>query len=272
MSLGNAESVERYGNYELAIEPGTSSQALITLSGIGDMSSGHIAFEFRESMRAALGSVHGLFLRDTRRSWYNDPHGWEQLLSRLRDYLTDNQIRDITCFGLSMGGFGALILASELPVTRVVAMSPRTLLSPQPYFDRRNRDLLDRIDTLSHADALARLNPFVDYTLLFSIDEPEDTLHAFRALCSPVRLLATRGDHNIGHTLRMAGQLPAFMQAMMSGSTGLSSPEFGFAQPPHALQELAQAHLEAQPIPKIAKLAQHLPPEWVPGYVRRLFL
>lgn len=259
----------RFGVYEVAVHSASNShRALITLGGIGDMATGHIPFEFQHTAQQALPNVHGIFIRDTARSWYNHPEGWAELVAHLKQYLAQHHISEVTLMGLSMGGFGALVLSLYLPATQVVALSSRTRLLKKPHFDHRNIELVRAIPAIAHQNPLKHLNPATRYTLVFSIDEKEDTVHAGRGLKHSVQLLATRGDHNIGHALQVENKLEDFVKTIvMEGSAALSERDFGFFTPAFEHFWLAAAALDGYSQAALHAKAQALPQECWPSYL-----
>lgn len=174
----------QFGSFGLSVAPSDQPYAVIVCAGIGDMAKETPDFEMRDSCQEAFGqSVHQLFVRDTSRTWYQREQGWAELVEAISTYLLEHAVEHLAIVGLSMGGYGALELSRALPssVTQlfttfnVVALSTRTQLLPIPEFESRNADLVQQVYQLRQPALWQSLHPSARYTLVFALDELEDT-------------------------------------------------------------------------------------------------
>lgn len=74
--------------------------------------------------------VNKLFLKDTKKSWYNNripglSENADDLLDLLKSVTGDFKPENITCMGSSMGGYAALLFGLKMGVRRIVALSPQ---------------------------------------------------------------------------------------------------------------------------------------------------
>ncbi|WP_336269507.1 hypothetical protein [Vreelandella arctica] len=216
----------QFGNFGLSVAPSDQPYAMIVCAGIGDMEKETPAFEMRDSCQEAFGqSVHQLFVRDTSRTWYQREQGWSELVEAISSYLLEHTVEHVAIVGLSMGGYGALELSRALPPSvttslttfNVVALSTRTQLIPIPEFETRNTELIQQVYQLRQPALWQSLHPSACYSLVFAVDELEDTLHAwYVAQRQGIQLLASPGSHNIAHRLRVEGKLTRFLQQLFS--------------------------------------------------------
>tara|TARA_R110000796_G_scaffold219504_1_gene335509 strand:+ start:13251 stop:14063 length:813 start_codon:yes stop_codon:yes gene_type:complete len=216
----------QFGSFGLSVVPSDQPYAVIVCAGIGDMEKETPAFEMRDSCQEAFGhSVHQLFVRDTSRTWYQREQGWSELVEAIATYLLEHAVEHVAIVGLSMGGYGALELSRALPPSvtplfttfNVVALSTRTQLIPIPEFETRNTELIQQVYQLRQPALWQSLHPRARYTLVFALDELEDTLHAwYVAQRQDIQLLASPGSHNIAHRLRVEGKLTRFLQQLFS--------------------------------------------------------
>lgn len=259
----------QFGSFGLSIKPGEQPYAVVVCAGIGDMTKPHPDFEMRDSCQEAFGdSVHQLFVRDMSRAWYQQPEGWDALLEALGAYCLEHSIEHVAIMGLSMGGYGALELSRALPYAataslktfNVVALSTRTRLLPIPAFDFRNTELLRQIPPLRQPPLWQSLHSGAHYTLVFAIDELEDTLHAWHvARREDIQVLAATGSHNVAHQLRVEGKLTLFLQQLFSPSVSARLvAEVGFFPPKPAHFALAIARHDGYPVAQQEHIATSL--------------
>lgn len=275
----------QFGNFGLSVAPSDQPYAMIVCAGIGDMEKEIPDFEMRDSCQEAFGqSVHQLFVRDTSRTWYQREQGWSELIEAVSHYLLEHAVEHVAIVGLSMGGYGALELSRALPPSvttslttfNVVALSTRTQLLPVPEFESRNTELVQQVAQLRQPALWQSLHPSACYSLVFSVDELEDTLHAwYVAQRQDIQLLASPGSHNIAHRLRVEGKLSSFLQLLFSPTLqDHLVHEIGFFTPKSAHFALAIARNNGKPETDQQPLVEALPvqerPTKLAGYHHRL--
>lgn len=236
-----------YGNYALNVLPSAalSARALILVSGIGDLTQAVPDFDFSNTAHQLAGHATIMLVKDNGRSWYTQPNGWQDLLNALNSTLDDCGATDVTVMGLSMGGFGAFVLAHALPrINRVIALSTRAMLDPNDPYDQRNAQLIQKLHTPRPAQVNTLLRPSCNYTAVFSMDQPEDTVHAFRLDDTRIRRLASLGSHNIAQSIqeKAPNLLADFLVDCMNDLPDPAT--YGFFDPPPGIDTWAKNFID----------------------------
>lgn len=260
----SSPEIIKNGVYNYFIRPGKSLDLFISVSGIGDLEKNIVNFECVRSLGEALPDHHLIFVRDNSRSWYTNKDGWNELVVALTNYISANSINRVTIFGLSMGGFGALRLSKFVAATNVVALSPRTVLGSEGSFDPRNKIFFDQIRETEYGEAKDFLSADTSYTLIFSVDVMEDTIHAERMIGRKVKLLACRGDHNIAQSLQERGILIDFLQDSASDRITPEKYKFFNPKPEHFL--IASTYSKIGRPRERAQFLSEIDPSLVPEY------
>lgn len=256
-----SERTFRLGCYEVLVQPGQGDRLAVTCSGLGVPALDQMSFEFRRTLDQVAPGGHAVFIKDLSRSWYNSP-GLEAVAEFLDGYRREHGIRRSVGFGLSAGAFGILRLSREAGLDEVLALSPRSGFGPELALDQRSPEWVAAIRHLPLPD-LCELLPggSAALTVLFSIDEPEDSLQALRLQSVPgLRLLATRGPHNLAERLQALGRLNGVFSDLLAG-TPVDWAALGCFEPPAGLAGLARARLAHEALPAV-----DLPPERLPIY------
>lgn len=107
-------------------ECGESDQLLIIFSGAGEKSFN--CFNLLKNY-----PVNKLFIRDSTRSWYQQPvkDHWDNIdgmIDLIRRHTSQFDARNITCMGGSMGGYDAMVTAAKLSAGKALLFSPQTVL------------------------------------------------------------------------------------------------------------------------------------------------
>ncbi|MEM0988005.1 MAG: alpha/beta hydrolase-fold protein [Pseudomonadota bacterium] len=128
--------------------------------------------------------------------------------------------RRVILYGLSMGGFGAMVYASLIPGSVVLAISPQTTLDPAKVpWEKRFDYALGENWTGPFGDVDARAPAHAEAYVLYSpknrFDGPQiDRLEQFR----PITHLALRGNAHVpGGMLQESGLLKLVVQAVAAG-------------------------------------------------------
>lgn len=215
-------------------EDGTASTAVVTFSSVGHSSQKTQNPEFVKTLQNVAANPHTFHVMDTRRSWYNDTAS--SIVDALQPKLLP--FSKTVTLGSSMGGFGALYFASQLPhCRRAIAFAPQFSLSPKfmPMLDTRWVGFARRISNHVLDHALVEANQSVDYVIFYGADNVEDTLHAQRFMKFinlPLTIFFVEAcGHDVAHFIRDKGALPKLVEHLIAGSAM-----------PEAIQDILSAH------------------------------
>jgi hypothetical protein len=219
----DARTTHRFGGYEVMLVPGRDERLLVSVSSLGQPD-GTVPFEWVQTLDQRGGDQHVLYVRDTRQSWYNAAAGWTDLLDWLAAYQAAHYIRWTAAFGVSAGGFGALLLAEHLPLQRVVALCPQAGIDETAGFDQRYRSYWDRIGPMARPRAAQAFIGAPDVFCCFSVDAAEDVIHAdlLRQRNRCVLPVPFRGAHNLAGEFRLRDLTDAFITEVLA-----AAPDFG---------------------------------------------
>ena len=216
----SSEGSGEFGAYDVKIHEGTSRQLLIAFSGVGDVANNSdVRFEWGNSLVNACDQAHILFIKDNARSWYTDENGHQAVTEFIESYQTEHGIERTLAFGLSMGGYGALVFSTFAPFDDVVALAARSCVGEASRFDSRNRKLMAQIPEGPYSAVVERLKPATRYTFLSSLDQVNDLMHFYHhhRACPEGRFFVTRGNHNIGNEMNMRGEMGRFLAWLSNG-------------------------------------------------------
>ncbi|MCA1749462.1 MAG: hypothetical protein ABR601_00590 [Parasphingopyxis sp.] len=182
------KALDESGEILLGHNPGDHC-AVIIFSGIDNQTLLRTGTFYR--YLASLGAT-ALIVRDSRR--LNYVRGLRSLapdldgtIVRLREIVSDLGIEKISTFGLSAGGFGAIVYGLLLRARATLCFSPPSTMSPDiAEFDTRGSAFRRRIaraldekewDLLTWLDESSHSLPIAIY---FGEDHPQDPIHAAR--------------------------------------------------------------------------------------------
>lgn len=267
------ESDERtltFGHYDVLYKTGTGERLFISLSSVGDAKNDIMAFEWRKSLRQNIGDDSYIIIKDRTRSWFHSHEGFSDVIAFLKAFTIDNQVTYTLALGLSMGGYGALMISQHLKIDDVVAMSTIACVDEPGGFDGRYKHFLKDVVRSDNSDMIGKEVLTTNYLYLFAVDEVMDVLHAdLLAAKAPnnARFFAYHGDHNTGITLGRQGKTQDFVNLIMDGGfTDDAAKKLGlYPVGTELISLLAQFHRE-----KTEKgahgLAQALPRNLIPAY------
>jgi len=226
---------------------------VLCLSGVG---MGNVPVQREEFVGASLegGGSTALYFFDKLRSWFNG-EGIVERFSEVagREIETGGYGRTIAV-GNSMGGFGAVLMSSVVPLDVAIAISPQYSVDRRilPH-ERRWRSHIDAIETFRFPDLGPHFNATTRYYVLHG-HKGEDWRHIRRFPAAPnMRHMVFRGSgHNIAAHLKARDLLRPMMRAMMDAdesrlnelTAGLTVPPHGF---PRSLAGLAHRLLPDGP-------------------------
>jgi pimeloyl-ACP methyl ester carboxylesterase len=259
------DDVKEFGAYQAVIGQHVESDRLIiSLSGFGP-ETGEIPFESVHSFSGLESSPNLIYVKDNTRSWYTNRNGMKELVEYILDFVKANKIEDVTTFGISMGGFGAVLLARKIGANRAIALSPRTLVGPRCTFDNRNINYTRALKDIECDDIRELLGGGLALTVIFSIDDPFDATHASRLVGTGARVIASRGEHNIARTLKNRGELDSFLEACISDNIDME--RYGFFDPPPESLILGMNKIVQNSDAVTKTLLNSIPDEFVPEYL-----
>jgi pimeloyl-ACP methyl ester carboxylesterase len=195
--------------------PGAARRLVVVFTGFPDLPNGERTDEFVGSA-SADGENNVLFVTDRKGGWYSTEGLWTRIVGVIREVLEQRDIRELITLGVSMGGYGALLLPRDLRVRRAVAFAPQVTL---------DRDLVDddrwpSIDNPPERDLPATMRRSrTQYTVAAGVGNALDIAH-LDLLPDYGRvhryLLPTR-RHNVAAALKEAGLLAPVVGAALLG-------------------------------------------------------
>lgn len=208
-----------YG-YEVMEDKGEVDSLIVSISGIGNPELDRMLFELGGVFSKLNRRDHVIFLRDTRRSWFNDVEGYEDLLLYIRGYIQENEIKNVILIGMSMGGSGAIILAKDLLPSHTICINPQIFIGAGAApWDPRYVDLWGKIAEINHPN-LAKYLPHIGRcTIVASLDDIYDArqiLFIDGALPEDVSIYGIRSVHNVGQHLKQHGSWEDFVEALLN--------------------------------------------------------
>lgn len=208
-----------FGNYFIKVHEGNNDNLIVVFSGVGNVESSEVSFEWGGSLINNAKSSHVIFVKDNLRHWYTNTDGLQSLVDFLMTYSTKHNINKKIAFGLSMGGYGALVFSSLLYFDKVIALSSRSCIGRYAGFDGRNKELMNAIKE-SHFAILKKciFNRMSKYIFISSLDQVNDLKHLclLQNVCPEGFFYISRGDHNIGHEMNIRGSMSNFLKWILS--------------------------------------------------------
>jgi pimeloyl-ACP methyl ester carboxylesterase len=128
--------VLEFGNYRAHFVAADADRLVISMASRGRVA-GESQFEWGSTFNRLGLKSNFLYVKDISNSWYADPDGWDDLCEFVLTIIRERNIKWTVAFGLSMGGYGALLLASRLPLNRVIGFGPQTCIGAEAPFDQR---------------------------------------------------------------------------------------------------------------------------------------
>ncbi|WP_159995646.1 alpha/beta hydrolase-fold protein [Roseomonas sp. 18066] len=220
---GLQPGLQSFGGYELDFVPAegeAEGQLVIAATGLHAAGAPITVFDYRNSLMARPG-LDRVFLRDQKQSWYNAEEGWDALVAALRGLVAAGGYRQVTILGVSMGGYGALLLAATLPEARVLALSPSFTTDSAPF----GRGIIRYPQWFDDGHPAPR--PRAELTgdparllCLFGDRDVWDVVNA-RAFFDagwPQVFFCADGSHELGVYLKQAGRFARVMDRLLQGA------------------------------------------------------
>ncbi|WP_075219867.1 alpha/beta fold hydrolase [Acuticoccus yangtzensis] len=225
---------------KISHQPGAPGLAYVVFNGIALKMAGAQPDEFVKTLGE---EVTAYFVTDKARGWFNGID--ERVRAVLTSDMAANGVTRTVTIGNSMGGFGALVFARDLPgCTHAIAFVPQSSIKPNLVpFDKRYLKFARTVRRWTMPDAAAYFAPGIDYSVIHGTDGEEDTRHADR-LCAawPAmrRLRVAGGDHKAAQALKRRGvSLARLIHAIVSGAEDPAALVAGTAGPAPAAPPVA---------------------------------
>lgn len=201
--------------------PGEGRRVVAAFSGIGHGFGGMQRAEFVGTASQG-GRNTVLFLTDRRRSWYTAPGVVARMADAVGAELARAGLPACHTIGNSMGGYGAIRLARDMPVAVALAFSPQATMDrrliDEPRWDEY-RPAIVMADHLPLGDCLV---PQTRFWAVFGAASRREVAH--RNLLPDVPqltcLMLPGGGHNIVQLLKEADLLAPLVDAMMDDDAG----------------------------------------------------
>jgi len=164
-------------------------------------------------------SFNKLLIRDSSSSWYNGDIGnistnIDELEIYLKEIIHNFKKQDITFFGMSMGGYAALLLGTRLEVGKIVAISPQIILDENlPMPSIKNAGYKDISNTILEHDK-------TEIDLWFGSEEFSDYIHIHSILGRKnLNLYPVKGSyHNVFYHFKQRMVLDSFFDLYLSST------------------------------------------------------
>lgn len=200
---------------------GTSARPpvlVVAFSGIGHGLGGMQTEEFAGSATEKGGRNHVLFITDKQRSWFSAPGLMDEITDHVRKMAAEVGVASCVTIGNSMGGYGAVRLSREFPVSCAVAFSPQFSMHPDIVVETRWEEHRPFIDLSRHLPLSDCMAPPARYYLIFGGSSRSETKHRdLFPIFDGVTILSLPGaGHNIVQKIKEFGLLTALVQALFA--------------------------------------------------------
>jgi len=202
---------------EITHRPGDGTHAIISFAGIG-FGDGNIQItEFHKSLSGSPNDLY--FVIDKSRSWYNE--NFTKIRDLINTDLTRRNIARVSTIGNSMGGFGALIFASQFSGCRAaMAFTPQSTVDPSIVpWESRYLNLIQQVSVWNGLDATKSLSPDIRYDVFYGNSNSWDLQHASRlSACAHKSLrihIIPQAGHEVATYLKKTGALNAIIQKLL---------------------------------------------------------
>ena len=168
------------------------------------------------------GSNKVLFVTDRAASWYAAPGLWERICDLVQATCEHEETTELVTLGSSMGGYGAMLAARDLPVTRAIAFSPQVTMDRRILADDRWPD----VETVFGQPPIRSTAELVgkgetEFFVAVGGGCAPDKAHVDLLPEHPKlhRYVLPVAIHNIARSLKEAGHLPDLIAALIEGRT-----------------------------------------------------
>ena len=200
--------------------PGHTDRMLLAFAGMGP-ARGRRRNRLEFASIAAAGGHHVLFITYMRRSWYSRPGLRARIVREVETIARRENIRDLRAIGNSMGGFGAILFAADLPISHAAAFVPQIVMTPDvlalPQWNGSRHAICDTVErNLGPIMASAPTR----FAMVFGDQDFDDRIHVSHLpQAANVDVLTLQGrDHKVARWLKEQGALHDLASAMLDGN------------------------------------------------------
>ena len=201
--------------------PGRTDRMLLSFAGMGPARGRRRkALEFASI--AGEGGHHVLFITDMRRSWYSRPGLRARIVREVEAIVRRETIHDLRAIGNSMGGYGAILFAADLPISHAAAFVPQIVMTPEvlamPQWNGVRRAIGDTVER--HLGPIMLSAP-TRFAVVFGDQDIDDRIHVSHLpQAANINVLTLQGrDHKVARWLKEQGALHDLASAMLDGNT-----------------------------------------------------
>ena len=221
--VGQPRLIRRDRDLAVAWLPGRSKTLVLVFISIRREALHPETLEFYR-IASDNGRNHVLFINDRERSWYSMPGQRDRIARTVRRFIDKHAIETVQSIGTSMGGHGAILFSSLLPISTAVAFVPQILMTPavtdRPVWNSHRPRIKDAVQpdlTPIMAAANCRFNIVTGDQ---HYDDPIHLAHIRKQLphAQNVKIVIVPGQkHNVYKWLDAQGQLTAITAALWAG-------------------------------------------------------
>ncbi len=197
---------------------GQSNRLIICFSGVGKDPEIDQPIEFVDTASNG-GQDSVLFIRDTKRSWFNGERIVEDICEAIEFNRKKLQSEVVNTLGHSMGGFGALVFPYFVKINKAVAFSPQFSVDPSIVPDeRRWREHTEKISRFRVPYIERFLTDRTDYFVFHGNHHREQKqIELFQKHTQLRHYLLDNSSHNTPHAMKRAGIMRAVVQSAFEG-------------------------------------------------------
>lgn len=163
-----------------------------------------------------------LYVQDLKITWYSHPGITERIAAITKQVAAHIEAEEVIALGNSMGGFGAILLARDVPVARSLAFVPQLSMDPdvieETRFDEFRPNFGPEQAERNVADVIGRV-PDTQFTVIFGKGSKYDNEQA--KLVSPAPNLrfshVCRSGHNTAEWIKKHGLLQPLIGSFVNG-------------------------------------------------------
>lgn len=162
-----------------------------------------------------------LYVQDLNITWYSHPGIVERIAAVTKQVAAEIGAEEIVALGNSMGGFGAILLARDVPVARSLAFVPQISMDPDVIDEPRFDEFRPAFGPVQAERNVGDVIPGADtqFTVIFGRGSDYDNAQA--ALLTPAPNLrlshVCRSGHNTAEWIKKHGLLAPLIGSFING-------------------------------------------------------
>ncbi|MEL7013894.1 MAG: hypothetical protein AAFO72_11510 [Pseudomonadota bacterium] len=197
---------------------GSEQRLVVCFTGVGKPDTSEQSEEFVSTSHMG-GRNHVLFVADTRRSWYNTPGTYEEILDLVESYRRTHKIKEVVTFGNSMGGYGAILFAGALGAKSCLSLSAQYSADPMVVpEEERWMEYRSKISHFTRPPIEATLVQDCTYFVVHGGgDREKPHWSRFPRADNFNHYLADQVGHGLGKKMKTAGKIEAITQCAILG-------------------------------------------------------